>query len=111
MGFTSRSSATYWQRLEGCVQDGEAWSGLSRRERLEMSALSEGEGGGIRAVYCHLPAVGGSGSQLVLGNRHVHPSSAPSEQCDFERVNFLWPCFLGLSEGSRLYEPSRSQIL
>lgn len=57
MGFASRSSAVCWQRLEGCVADEVSTQQEECPDRLETSALGEGEGGGVYAVYCHLPAM------------------------------------------------------
>lgn len=56
-------------RLEGCVEDGEAGSGLSREEypdRLGMSALGEELGGGVYAIYGHLPQDGCSSFWLII---------------------------------------------
>lgn len=78
-------------------------SGFRRKEcpdQLEMSAMGEGEGGGVYAIYCRLPAMGSPAPGSQLANQCAHPSSVPDDHCNFEQVNFPWSGFPGLSKKS-----------
>lgn len=128
IGFTSRGSADCQQILKLCIEDGEAGPAPPGRSpnRLEISALGEEKGSGVRAchmlsslwyymcaMYCHLPGMELTDLDWQSGNWGFHPNSAIMSRVTLSKLNSLASVFQSFKEvwTLPLYEPSRSQTL